>query len=262
MLCQRTFGRSARAAISARSKSISPMNDPPNAMRGIASVAPHDAEREGPAGERAELGRLVAEAVRHRDAELAEEPREDGHAEHGDHVGAASLRLEEPSLDDHQEERERRREPPEDEDLERVSPDALGSRDLLRPDGVRLDRRAEVVRGAVGDGLRATPAERARRGVGFRSLGSPWSGDSIPDRASPRHSRRGGSTRRSPRRASAPGGARARARSARRRRDRRAAGTPASGRRSPCGSATPRSGSPCSRPRSAAGARAGETAAS
>ena len=63
----------------------------------------------------------VAHAVRDRHAELAEQAREDRHGEDGEHERAAAGRGEEASLEHDEQERERGREPAEEEDLDRRS---------------------------------------------------------------------------------------------------------------------------------------------
>ena len=117
----------------------------------------NDREPERALCERAQLARLVpfpvAHAIRDRDSELAEEPREDRHREDGEHERAAALGLEEATLEDDEEQRERRREPAEEQDLHDVRAGLAGLRDLLRPHQLGIDRRRRrrggLVRGRV-----------------------------------------------------------------------------------------------------------------
>jgi hypothetical protein len=141
-----------------------------------------DGDPERSQDEAAQVRRLLP-PVRHGDAELAEEAREDRHRQHGEHERAAAVRVQEAALEHDEREGERRREAAEDERFDRVRPGGARACDLVGPDEVGRDGRRDVRRGRRTNRRRRTrvrPGSReSRRGGAHVSRG--WR-DRLPSR--------------------------------------------------------------------------------
>src|SRR5207302_7716220 len=112
-----------------------------------------DGDPERTQDEPAQVRRLPL-PTRHGDAELAQEAREDGHGQYGEHERAAAVRVQEAALEHDERERERRREAAEDERLDRTGACAARTCHLLGPDEVRRDGRRDVRCGRGPNGRR------------------------------------------------------------------------------------------------------------